>query len=152
MKDAEVGDFEFVKEPATMGKNQGNHFTILLHGIEENNEDAVPILQSRLDTILHTVKETGYLNYYGLQRFGNQGNNIPIGCHMLRSEWKEAVMLLLRSGTNKIVEKAISLFESSGDGAEAAKILPKFMSTEITLFKALGKSGGKGYSVSIPRG
>lgn len=146
----EAGDYEFVKEGATIGKNQGNRFTILLHGIGENNSnESADVLQDRLQKIVDVVKNTGYLNYFGLQRFGHEGFNIPIGCHMLRSEWKDAVMKILRSGTNKIIEKAIKVFEETQDGIEASKILPKFMSTESMLFKALGKSGGKGFSVRI---
>lgn len=68
---------------------------------------------------------------------------------MLRSEWKDAVMKILRSGTNKIIEKAITILEETQDGIEAAKVLPKFMSAEGMLLKALGKSGGKGYSVGM---
>ena len=148
VKDAEVGDFEFVSEGATIGKNKGNRFTIRLSGIQENNQnESTEELTNRLQTILQTIQTNGYLNYFGLQRFGHEGNNIPIGCHLLRSEWKEAVMMILRSGNNKVVEKAISLFEENQDGVEAAKLLPKNMSSEIMLLKALGTSGGKGYSV-----
>ena len=148
MKDIEAGDYQFVAEPASIGKNQGNRFTILLHGIQENNQGvSLEELQQRLTCILSKLQETGYLNYFGLQRFGHEGNNIPIGCHLLRSEWKEAFYKILRSGTNNIIEKAITKFEESQDGVAAANLLPKFMSNEIILLKALGRSGGKGFSV-----
>ena len=150
VRDIEVGDFAYVAKPATIGGNQGNRFTITLRNLKASNpEDTVESLRDRFDRILSSLRTTGYLNYYGLQRFGNGGLNIGVGVHMLKSEWKEAVMGILQSNhsNGNVIQKAIAVWENTQDGLEAAKALPKSMHSEAQLFRALGKSGGKGYSV-----
>ena len=39
MRDIEVGDFAFVAEPATIGGNRGNRFTVTLRGLKTSNPD-----------------------------------------------------------------------------------------------------------------
>lgn len=148
IRDVSIGDFKYVKEPAAIGKNRGNRFTIVLRGLKENNpESSIPDLQNRLQQIMASLQSIGYLNYYGLQRFGNRGYNISIGCHMLRSEWEDAVLEILQSSGNVETQKAVEVLQKTGDGFEAMKLLPRHYSMEIQLLRALGKSGGKGFSV-----
>ena len=98
IKDISIGDFRYVTEAASIGKNRGNRFTITLRGLRSNNpESSIEVLRSRLDETVASLRTAGYLNYYGLQRFGNRGYNITIGCHMLRSEWESAVLAILES-------------------------------------------------------
>ena len=148
IRDISIGDFCYVNEPASIGKNRGNRFTITLRGLRANNpESSIEVLRSRLDETVASLRTAGYLNYYGLQRFGNRGYNISIGCHMLRSEWESAVLAILESSGKGETEKAAAKLRETGDGLEAMKLLPKSLLTESKLLRALGKSGGKGYSV-----
>ena len=66
---------------------------------------------------------------------------------MLRSEWESAVLAILESSGKGETEKAAEKRRETGDGLEALKLLPKSFQTESKLLRALGKSGGKGYSV-----
>lgn len=148
IRDISIGDFRYVSEAAAIGKNRGNRFTITLRGLRANNpESSMAELRSRLDETVASLRTAGYLNYYGLQRFGNRGYNIAIGCHMLRSEWESAVLAILESSGKVETEKAASVLRETGDGLEALKLLPKSFQTESKLLRALGKSGGKGFSV-----
>ena len=152
MRDIEVGDFAFVAEPATIGGNRGNRFTVTLRGLKTSNpEDSATTLRERLTRVVESLQSVGYVNYYGLQRFGNGGLNVEVGAFMLRSEWKEAVMGILNSNhsNGNVMQKAIKKWEETQSGAEAAKVLPKFMHSEAQLFRALDKSGGKGFSVGL---
>lgn len=150
-----MGDFAFVAEPATIGGNRGNRFTVTLRGLKaSNSEDTETTLKERLERIVKSLRSVGYVNYYGLQRFGNGGLNVEVGACMLRSEWKEAVMGILNSNhsNGNVMQKAIKVWEETKSGAEAAKVLPKFMHSEAQLFRALDKSGGKGFSVGVREG
>ena len=162
LKDIRIGDFAYVNEAAGVGQNRGNHFIITLRNIRENNPEAdAEELQRRLEGTLHSLRDVGYLNYYGLQRFGNEGKTVEIGCLMLRNEWEAAVMAILRSNRSGGMVEALRVYEETKDGLEALKVsverggdaqkLPRYMSTEIALFRALGKSGGKGFSVGVWR-
>ena len=114
-----------------------------------NPGETVEEWRERLRVIVSSLQDKGYLNYYGLQRFGNGGSNVNIGVSMLNSDWKEAVMGILESNhsNGNVMKKALKVWEETQDGFEAAKMLPKYMHSEIQLFRALGKSGGKGFSV-----
>ena len=150
MRDIAIGDFVYVSQPASIGGNRGNRFTVVLRGLKASNpEDTVDSLRERLVAVVQSLRDVGYLNYYGLQRFGNGGLNIRVGASMLRSEWKESVMGILESNNSNgnVVKKALAVLEETQNGFEAAKVLPKYMHSEIQLLNALGKSGGKGYSV-----
>ena len=122
LKDIRIGDFAYVNEAAGVGQNRGNHFIITLRGIHENNPDSAEAeLRARLAGVLASLHEVGYLNYYGLQRFGNEGKNIAVGCMMLRSEWEAAVRTILNSNHHANMAEALRVFEATGDGLEALK-------------------------------
>lgn len=123
LKDIRIGDFAYVNEAAGVGQNRGNHFIITLRNIRENNPEAgAEELQRRLEGTLRSLRDVGYLNYYGLQRFGNEGKNVEIGCLMLRNEWEAAVMAILRSNRSSGMVEALRVYEETKDGLEALKV------------------------------
>lgn len=141
-----MGDFTFVPDPATIGGNHGNRFTITLRSLATSNPgETIEELRERLSRIVKSLQDRGYVNYYGLQRFGNGGSNVNIGVAMLNGDWKEAVMGILESNhsNGNVMKKALAAWEETQDGFEAAKVLPKYMHSEIQLFRALGKEWGK---------
>ena len=76
---------------------------------------------------MSTLSTLGFLNYYGMQRFGTAP--IPthvIGLALLRSDWALAVHLILRprEGEGDDVTWARQVWEA-GRVEEAAKIMPR---------------------------
>ncbi len=59
------------------GHLRGNRFRILIR-------DVVPEAGERIDPILDRIRQEGLPNYYGPQRFGNQGETALLGLGMLR--------------------------------------------------------------------
>jgi tRNA pseudouridine13 synthase len=73
-----------VKEPLQLGKLRGNRFEIVLREISCEAD----LVQSSC----RALAERGFINYYGLQRFGKGGaGNHLIGRALLQSKWKEAI-------------------------------------------------------------
>ncbi|ONK74350.1 uncharacterized protein A4U43_C03F5330 [Asparagus officinalis] len=84
-----VGDFSYVKEGLMLGQLSGNRFTITLRGVIADSVDTIKAAAEGLE-------KNGFINYYGLQRFGS--GSVPthlIGAALLRGEWKSAVDLIL---------------------------------------------------------
>ncbi|KAG6506089.1 hypothetical protein ZIOFF_031404 [Zingiber officinale] len=84
-----VGDFCYVNEGLVLGQLTGNHFTITLRGISADSED---IIKEATDSLWRN----GFINYYGLQRFGS--GSVPthlVGAALLKGEWKTAASLIL---------------------------------------------------------
>lgn len=60
------------------GELKANHFEIRIRDVEGD--------QGKINDNLEHLRQDGYPNYFGLQRFGHDGGNIPQGIAMLRRE------------------------------------------------------------------
>ena len=58
-----MGNFSYVKNHLRLGDLQGNRFTLTLRNVTAER-DAV-------DTSLASLRDNGFINYFGLQRFGS---------------------------------------------------------------------------------
>ncbi|XP_014225977.1 pseudouridylate synthase 7 homolog [Trichogramma pretiosum] len=90
VKGAFVGNFKFEKEPLKLGKLEGNRFTIALRN--------VTVADDVVEKAMTSLRDHGYINYYGLQRFGTIAT-IPthvIGKALLQGKFEEAIDLILK--------------------------------------------------------
>jgi tRNA pseudouridine13 synthase len=83
-----AGNFEFVDDELKIGQCWGNRFDIVLRFVSASDELVLRAVER--------VKRNGFINYYGLQRFGTTvaGTHI-VGLAILRNELKNAVDLVL---------------------------------------------------------
>lgn len=63
IKGMQVGNFEFADSALKLGQLKGNHFSIALRYVKGD--------RSIIENALAQVSENGFINYFGLQRFGN---------------------------------------------------------------------------------
>ncbi|XP_042866016.1 pseudouridylate synthase 7 homolog isoform X2 [Penaeus japonicus] len=88
-----IGNFTFHHKPMKLGSLQGNHFRIVLREVKASDE--------AIEAAVASLRSQGFINYYGTQRFGT--SNVPthsIGKELLRSQWQEAVNLILSPREN----------------------------------------------------
>lgn len=133
-----IGDFRFEREAMYPGRLQGNHFTIVLR--------EVPLEELGLvDEAVAALREHGFINYYGLQRFGTNSAAPThlIGRSLLRGEFKQAVELIMRpkAGERTDISDARRLYLEGGDATAAYNALPPFMHLERNLMGALAAPG-----------
>ncbi|MEJ1272514.1 pseudouridylate synthase 7 [Cricetulus griseus] len=84
-----LGNFSYQKNPLKLGELQGNHFTVVLRNITGTNEQVQQAMQS--------LKETGFINYYGMQRFGTTAvPTYQVGRAILQNSWTEVMDLILK--------------------------------------------------------
>lgn len=57
-----IGNFKYCKEPLKLGSLSGNHFVITLRNVTGDH--------SKAEESLESLKVNGFINYFGLQRFG----------------------------------------------------------------------------------
>ena len=82
-------------EPMKLGNLQGNVFCITLRPKEEEEDNINHNIENDIQNILDKGQSI-YTNYFGEQRFGNDGEiNSVVASMMLRSEYRKAVLLLL---------------------------------------------------------
>lgn len=158
-----IGDFKFEHYPIHLGQHKGNEFVIVAKNCYFSGtkdlafEQKLNIAKTTIDSALAQVKENGFINYYGTQRFGtHQIGTQEIGMKILKQDFEGAVRALL-SFDPQLLETsepdsmasmrredaaralACSIFSNTGDAQEALKILPRRCHVESALMRQLGK-------------
>ena len=81
----DVGNYKYTTEHVQRGGHSGNHFSITLKDLSLDSGDNVEGVVHRA---LESIKENGFVNYFGLQRLG--GMNVPasrVGLAILKNNW-----------------------------------------------------------------
>jgi len=94
LKCIKIGNCQYKSKSLKLGDNWGNQFRLVLRELKsEERESAVIALGS--------LKEKGFINYYGMQRFGStEISTQSIGLCLLRRDWREAIELILKPRAN----------------------------------------------------
>lgn len=140
-KHIKVGNFQYLPHALKLGDSQGNRFTLTLRGLDRQRKDDVQKACTEL-------AERGYINYFGLQRFGT--GHTPthqLGKLILQGEWGTLIALLLfpkgddldpeRNNGDKFREV---LIKTDSFGGEAISACPRYMQLEQKIVRALSRS------------
>jgi tRNA pseudouridine13 synthase len=92
-----IGDFKYVDDQIRLGDLKGNRFTIVLRDVKQ--DDAV------IEATCNELKKKGFINYFGLQRFGRGANaaSMEVGIEYIRGNDKGVVDRLLGSNEKYFV-------------------------------------------------
>ncbi|KAL9087378.1 MAG: hypothetical protein Q9165_006675 [Trypethelium subeluteriae] len=159
---ARVGDFEYQANGLDLGDLGGNEFTIVLrdcHLSAGENLDVEKRMAELKEVVRRRVKESeakGWINYYGLQRFGSFTHGTEtIGLKMLQGNFEDAVDLLLdynsanldhdNSASRGLISsddlkrtEALHIWVTQRDSRRALEKLPRRFSAESSIIKHLG--------------
>lgn len=160
-----VGDFEYAAREVGLGELEGNEFTITLR--ECNIDDAeglgvgekIQRMKGRLTAGMQGLEKNGFLNYFGLQRFGTFATRSDvIGLKLLKGDFEGACDAILEyspaaleDSTAKVGEsqvgredraraEAIQHFRNTGKVNESLNIMPRRFSAEAAVIRHLGRS------------
>uniref|UniRef100_A0A665TYV7 TRUD domain-containing protein n=1 Tax=Echeneis naucrates TaxID=173247 RepID=A0A665TYV7_ECHNA len=134
-----LGNFSYKNHPLKLGELQGNHFTVVIRNISGTNEQVHQAMTS--------LKQTGFINYYGMQRFGTTA--VPtqqVGRAILRNDWNEVVDLILkpRPGAEKeFLVRCREEWAKTQNPEAALKKLPNKRCVEGQLLRGLSMYGKK---------
>lgn len=182
LRNAYLGDFEYQKQGLELGDLGGNEFVITLRdcqfpGIDPKGDENCAARASEIvSQALHCLREKGYFNYYGLQRFGTFSTRTDtVGIKMLQGDFKGACEAILQyspeslaaaqssqptdqqglqvSSDDKARALAINKFHTTNDAKEALNILPRKFSAESNIIRHLSsaKNDYQGALKTIPR-
>ncbi|KAH8596856.1 pseudouridine synthase [Bisporella sp. PMI_857] len=178
LRQARVGDFKYEKHQLELGELVGNEFVITLRdchfgpesidGAELDNESRLKVGNEVVGAAVKHLKAHGFINYYGLQRFGTFGvGTDEVGKKILQGDFEGAVNAILAYNKEPLVSdssdkisrddrariEAIRLFRSSKPH-DAASLLPRKFSGEKAIISHLGrtKTDYVGALLSINRG
>ncbi|KAL4891608.1 pseudouridine synthase [Aspergillus ambiguus] len=179
LRNARLGDFEYLPHGLELGDLAGNEFVVSLRECEvpgidlQDREAAVSKASELVGSALQNLRERGYFNYYGLQRFGTFSTRTDtVGVKMLQGDFKGACESILHfsphileaakdneksvapiSSDDKARAEAIHIFQTTGKAAEAVEKMPRKFSAETCLIRYLNrqKNDYLGALQTIPR-
>ncbi|KAG8937118.1 hypothetical protein FRC02_006318 [Tulasnella sp. 418] len=147
-----VGDMTYARSSLDLGMLKGNAFVITLRNIKADSEDTI-------NRAMQSMKDNGFINYYGMQRFGT--SSIPthtIGLALLKSDWAQAISLLLRPrpGEYSEAEAGRRAWLERGDLQAALELIPRRAVAERSILEFFDRQGGEAQNImgalnTIPR-
>ena len=158
-KNIEISNFSFSDKELRLGQLKGNQFCVCFRFIEGLNN-----IKENLDKITKSINDKGFINYFGMQRFGV--GNIPthiIGKNVIKKNWKEAfiniistekmweAMKALELKTKDLAKEIFDLEDKNKQMSiisDILLILPKF-SIESKLLINYKKTGKNSYESSF---
>ncbi|XP_017129477.1 pseudouridylate synthase 7 homolog [Drosophila elegans] len=145
-RNVQVGNFAFQSNTLKLGDLQGNRFRIALRHIAKEK-------RGEIEVALESLRERGFINYYGLQRFGNSATvpTYEVGVALLKSDYKLACELILKPRDSDVeFMRPIreEWLKNRDSAAAAAKIYgDKFI--EKKLLDGLARFGESDYSSAL---
>ena len=165
LRNAAIGDFEYLKQGLELGDLKGNEFVITLrecqwdHAQNLNNKGKISVAQQAVSQACQDLHEKGFFNYYGLQRFGTFATRTDaVGIKLLQGDFQGACEAILYysphilaaaqdqnsteqiSNEDKARAEAIHLFQDTGRVNEALDKLPRKFSAEGNIIRHLGRN------------
>lgn len=146
-----VGDFKFSPDTLKLGDLKGNRFRIALRAVKGN--------QDEIEKSLVSLRDFGFINYYGLQRFGNcvKVPTYMIGKSLLAGNFKQACALIMqeRDGEPFYMQKMRKCYSETKDPEKALETLHSTNTcVEARLLHGLKKHGSTNYLqalLNLPR-
>jgi tRNA pseudouridine13 synthase len=132
-----VGNFAFAEQQLGLGDLSGNRFDIVLRGVSAASAGAA-------GAAAEALRASGFVNYFGLQRFGNAG--VPthrVGVALMRGEWAEAVRHIVAPGPLAWpdVAAAAAAYLDRGDAQAALAGMPPHAVAERAVLGVLARDG-----------
>lgn len=135
-----LGNFEYCADALGLGDLQGNEFEIVLRGLKGQNN----ALESDICMAVEKTRLQGFINYFGLQRFGTgQTPTHHVGEYLLCGNWKAAIDSILSVGNhvNSPAKEALHAFFADNDIKKAAELIPRKFPIQKALLDYLLKHG-----------
>ncbi|KAK4169311.1 pseudouridine synthase [Cladorrhinum sp. PSN259] len=179
-----IGDFKYSDKPLQLGDHGGNEFVITLKNCHPQNGHTCSVaqrlrmVQQAVECGLSYLKHHGYINYFGLQRFGTYsiGTHL-LGLKLLKDDFEGFIDDIMHVDEHYIQEafsrpppppqgahgarrtpdnnrddidraRAITLWKTTKQAEKALEVLPKRFSSETALIRHLGRNS-KDYTGAI---
>jgi tRNA pseudouridine13 synthase len=136
LQDIFIRNINPTKKAVKLGSHRGNNFTITIRNIK-NSKD----LRGKSQKILNFLKDFGFPNYFGLQRFGSiRPNSHIVGYFLLNNDYENAFnefVLSTYSTETDESRRVRSALKRKGDLKEALKNFPIGLNYERKMIEYL---------------
>ncbi|KAJ2162814.1 multisubstrate pseudouridine synthase 7 [Coemansia sp. RSA 552] len=152
LRGARLGNFGYSSEQLGLGDLGGNQFQIVLRFVTgADAESLAPVLEG--------IRSTGFINYFGMQRFGTRGTpSHVIGIAVLKAQWQDVVSLVLKPPADDTSDaaRAREMWSETRDAKAVLDLLPhKGLLAERCILQKFVSSGSTtdaaGAFATVPR-
>ena len=91
-----VGNLTYSNEEVKLGALAGNRFDIVLRNIDTGDNDDQETIRRKLKVAGEGFKQSGFINYFGMQRFGKSVDTHEVGLQILKGNWEGAIDIIMR--------------------------------------------------------
>lgn len=129
-----IGSFTYSDEGVRLGDLSGNEFTVVIKDVQ--------IFSQNLEEEINKLSNNGFINYFGMQRFGTFSiSTHEIGKEILLENWENAVNLILKDQELAIPDSKESrtIWENSKDAVKASSLMPRKCLAESIVLETLSK-------------
>lgn len=135
-----------VSEPLKIGRLQGNHFDLVIRDLKPHGKRELAALEELVLEAVENVKNRGFVNYYGPQRFGS-GSCVradQVGLALLKEEMETSVRLFFTpEDGDDLQNKAKHHFLLTGNAKESLALMPAYKARERLMLRALHRYGSE---------
>lgn len=125
-KNLRVSNLTKADGPLRLGDLQGNRFTLILRDLKGETKD--------IEEALSSLKEHGFVNFFGLQRFGTSSlGSHHLGEMLLKEQWQQAIDAILGDREGETDEAAIAArahWKQTGDALASHDLFPRRYNAE----------------------
>ncbi|KAH3902332.1 probable Multisubstrate pseudouridine synthase 7 [Saccharomycodes ludwigii] len=145
LKGIVLGGYKFEDKALNLGQLHGNEFYIAIRNVHDfgGNGDDITTLEKILNEGGKSLTEKGFINYFGMQRFGTFSvSTHEIGKILLAGEYKKACNLILADQENVMPKsrEARKIWEETKDATLALSKMPRQCVAENALLFHLSKA------------
>lgn len=141
LKGSVLGCFSYQDQPLGLGDLKGNEFTITLRNVR-NAEGTHENIEEIVKQCFDSLKTKGFINYYGMQRFGSFSiSTHALGILILKSDWKAAAELIL-SEQDIVAPDSVEarrIWAETKNPSLTLKKMPRRFSAEHSILTVLDK-------------
>jgi tRNA pseudouridine13 synthase len=170
LRNAKIGNYEYQPSGLQLGQLAGNEFIITLRdcqfGGEADSQSRADHASKIVGDAIEKLQQHGFLNYYGLQRFGTFTTRTDtVGIKILQGDFEAAINAILDfsltslaaaqeptsyngkiSADDRARAYALDLFKSTTKTHPSLDYLPRKFSAEGSIIRYLGADGrGRDY-------
>jgi len=150
-----IGDFEYSQEHCKVGGLLGNRFSLCLRDVSTRTSSASPsdsntntnILkpsEQSIANMVHSLTKTGFINFFGHQRFGTGSRSSHLfGVELLRGNYESAVLKFFEHNVKDALSATALAAYRSNDFATALRNTPPNRRFEHKILTYLAESSSK---------
>jgi tRNA pseudouridine13 synthase len=145
-----VGNFEYTDTEMRLGSLRGNRFDVALRNVRYPGHDKAST-QASLQKAALALRKSGFINYFGTQRFGKYHDTHLTGVAVLKGDYEKACDIIMEPKPDErewgaSARKAwAERFQAGGDRKAAEKAcagkvvreLGRFMASEVAIVQSL---------------